>query len=66
MGHPTYCRFTRKLKVQGGAMTIADILDTLLGALPEKYGILREAYYTQTPTPTIDFVWDRMLDIENT
>ena len=61
-----YNELLRKLTVQGGAMTVADRLDTLLGALPEKYDILREAYYTQTPAPTIDFVWDRMLDIENT
>ena len=61
-----YNELLRKLTVQGGTMTAADKLDTLLGALPEKYDILREAYYTQTPAPTIEFVWDRMLDIENT
>ena len=47
-------------------MSVGDRLDTLLGALPEKYDILRETFFAQTPAPTIDFVWDRMFGIETT
>ena len=36
-----YNELLRKLTVQGGTMTAAYKLDTLLGALPEKYDILR-------------------------
>ena len=44
----------------------SDRLQTLLGALPEKYDILCESYFAQTPAPPIDYIWDRMYDIEST
>ena len=56
----------RHLTVQGGAMSVGDRLDTLLGALPEKFDSLRESFFAQTPAPTVDFVWDRIFDIEST
>ena len=61
-----YNELLRKLIVQKGTMSVEDRLDTLLGALPEKYDILRETFFAQTEAPTIDFIWDRMFDIEST
>ena len=48
-----YYELLRQLTVQNGVMSIGDRLDTLLGALPEKYDSLRESFFAQTPTPTI-------------
>ena len=56
----------RKITVQGGTVSVADQLQTLLGALPEKFDMLRESYFAQTPAPTIDYIWSRMFDIETT
>ena len=54
----------RKVAVQGGVADVADRLQTLLGSPPEKFDILRESFFAQTPAPNIDYVWDRMFDIE--
>ena len=56
----------RKVTVQGGVIDEADQLDTLLNAPPQKYDMMREAYFSQDPVPDIDYVWDRMYDIEST
>ena len=56
----------RVITSQGGKVSIADQLQTLLGALPEKFDILRESYFAQTPAPGIEYVWDRMFDSETT
>ena len=41
-------------------------LETILDALPVKYDTLRESYFAETPAPGIEYVWDRMFDIETT
>ena len=56
----------RVITSQGGRVSIADQLQTLLGALLDKFDILRESYFAQTPAPTIEYVWDRMFDSETT
>ena len=56
----------RLITAQGGRVSMADQLQTLLGALPEKFDALRESYFAQTPEPSIDYIWDRMFDIETT
>ena len=61
-----YNELLRKVTVQGGVVDVGDRLETLLNALPEKYDILRESYFAQTPAPEIEYVWDRMYDIETT
>ena len=61
-----YNELLRKVTVQGGMIGANDRLQTLLGALPEKYDILRESYFAQTPAPAIDYIWERMYDIETT
>ena len=61
-----YNELLRKVTVQGGMIGANDRLQTLLGALPEKYDILRESYFAQTPAPPIEYIWDRMYDIETT
>ena len=61
-----YDELLRKVTVQGGMIGANDRLQTLLGALPEKFDLLREAYFTQTPAPGIQYLWDRMYDIEST
>ena len=59
-----YDELLREVIVQGGMIGANDRLQTLLGALPEKIDLLREAYFTQTPG--IQYLWDRMYDIEST
>ena len=54
----------RKVTAQGGMIGENDRLQTLLGALPQKIDLLREAYYTKDPAPRIQFLWDRMYDID--
>ena len=61
-----YNELLRRVTVQNGIINADDRLQTLLGALPKKYDVLRETYFAQTQAPTIDFVWDRMFDIETT
>ena len=54
----------RKFTEQGGAVSIADRLQTLLGALPEKFDMLRESYFAQTNAPNIDYIWNTIFDID--
>ena len=61
-----YNELMRKVTVQGGVIEGANQLDTLLNALPQKYDMMREAYFAQIPVPDIDYMWDRMYDIELT
>ena len=61
-----YNELLRKVTVQGGVINEVDRLETLLNALPEKCDILRESNFAQTPAPEIEYVWDRMYDIETT
>ena len=61
-----YNESLRKVTVKGGVVDAGDRLKTLLNALPEKYDILSESYFAQTPAPGIEYVWDRMYDIETT
>ena len=56
----------RKVTEQGGTVSGADRLQTLLGALPEKFDMLRESYFAQINAPNIDYIWNRMFDIETT
>ena len=42
------------ITVQGGVINEVDSLETPLNALPEKYDILRESYFAQTPAPEIE------------
>ena len=55
----------RLVTVQNGTVSVADQLQTLLGALPVKFDSLRESYFAQTPAPNINYIWDRMFDIES-
>ena len=41
----------RKIIGQGGVVSVADRLQTVLGALPKKSDMLRESYFAQTPAP---------------
>ena len=59
-----YDELLRKVTMQGGTMSVDDRLQTLLGALPRKYDHLRESFFAQTPAPGIQYIWDRMYDIE--
>ena len=61
-----YNELIRKIIVQGGAINEEDRLETLLTSLPKKYDHLKESYYAQPDAPGIDYIWDRMLDIEAT
>ena len=61
-----YDELLRKVTVQGGMIGDNDRLQTLLGALPEKIDLLREAYFTKDLALGIQFLWDRMYDIEST
>ena len=56
----------RKVIEQGGAISSVEQLQTLLGALPMKYDILRESFYSMTPAPPISYMWSRLYDIETT
>lgn len=56
----------RKVVEQNGAISAEDQLQTLLGALPEKFDILRESYFSVTPAPDINYLWRRLYDIETT
>ena len=60
-----YDDLLRKVTAQGGMIGENDRLQTLLGALPPKFDLLREAYYTKDPAPGIQFLWDRMYDIDS-
>ena len=51
-----YNELLRKVTVQGGMIGANDKLQTLLGSLPEKYDILCESYFAQTPAPIIDYM----------
>ena len=61
-----YDELLRKVTAQGGMIGDNDRLQTLLGALPQKFDLLREAYHTKDPAPGIQFLWDRMYDIDST
>ena len=61
-----YNKLLREVIVQGGEVEAGDRLQILLGALLEKYDILHESFFAQTPTLTIEYVWHRMFDIETT
>ena len=56
----------RKVVEQGGAISPAEQLQTLLGALPRKYDILRESFYSMIPAHPISYMWSRLFDIETT
>ena len=56
----------RKVIEQGGSISPAEQLQTLLGALPMKYDILRESFYSMIPAPPISYMWSRLYDIEKT
>ena len=55
-----YDELLRKVTDQGGMIGDNDRLQTSLGALPQKFDLLREAYLTKDPAPGIQFLWDRM------
>ena len=40
------------------------MLETLFNALPVNSDVRRESYFAGTPAPGIQYVWDRMFDIE--
>lgn len=61
-----YDELLRKVIVQGGMIGANDRLQTLLGALMEEFDHLRESYFAQTPAPGIQYIWDRMYNIEST
>ena len=61
-----YHELLRKVTVQGGMIGANDRLQTLLRSLPEKFDLLRESYFARTPAPGIQYIWDRMYDIEST
>ena len=61
-----YNELIRKIIVQGGVINEEDRLETLLTSLPKKFDHLKESYYAQLDAPGIDYIWDRMLDIEAT
>ena len=54
------------IPIEGGAIDVADTLETSLNALLEKFDILLESYFAQTPTSEIEYVWDVLYDIETT
>ena len=54
----------RKVVEQGGSISPAEQLQTLLGAFPMKYDLLRESYYGMIPSPPISYMWSRLYDIE--
>ena len=56
----------RKVVAQNGTVSAADQLQTLLGALPERFDMLRESFFAQPRRPDIEFLWMRMFDIETT
>ena len=56
----------RKVVEQGGSISPTEQLQTLLGALPMKYDVLRESYYSMIPSPPISYLWSRLYDIETT
>ena len=60
-----YDELLRKVTVQGGMIGDNDPLQTLLGALPRKFDNLRESYFAQTVAPRIQYLWERMYDIES-
>ena len=60
-----YYELLRKVIVQG-VIDVADRLETLFNALPEKFDFFRESYFAHTPAPEIEYVWDKMFDMETT
>ena len=60
-----YDELLRKVTVQGGMIGDNDRLQTLLGALPRKFDNLRESYFAQLAPPGIQYLWERMYDIES-
>ena len=56
----------RKVMEHNGVVTVEDQLQTLLVSLPAKFDILRESYFSATPTPNINYLWRRMFGIEAT
>ena len=56
----------RKVVEQGGAISPGEQLQTLLGALPRTYDMLRESFYSMIPAPPFSFMWSRLYDIETT
>ena len=60
-----YDELLRKVRVQGGLIGENDRLQTLLGALPRKFDNLRESYFAQAVPPGIQYLWERMYDIES-
>ena len=56
----------RKVIEQGGVVSATIQRQTLLGALPEKFDMLRESFYAQTPAPPISYLWGRMFDMDTT
>ena len=52
----------RKVAEQGGSISPAEQLQTLLGTLPMKYDILRESFYSMIPAAPISYMWSRLFD----
>ena len=56
----------RKVIEQKGTVSAAQQLQTLLGALPEKFDLLRESFFLSPVPPSITFMWARLFDMETT
>ena len=56
----------RRVTEQGGSVSASSQIQTLLGALPQKFDMLRESFFAQTPAPNISYLWSRMFDMEST
>ena len=54
------------MTTQGGFTSEEDQLQTLIDSLPEKFDIIRETYFSQTPLPGIEYIWTRLFDREIT
>ena len=59
-----YNELIRKIIMHRGVINEEDRLETLLTSLPEKYDHIKESFYAQPIAPGIDYIWDRMLDID--
>ena len=47
-------------------LTAEDRLDTRRNSFPKEYDLLLESYQSAKHAPDIDYIWDRLLDIELT
>ena len=59
-GHPEakhrYEELLRRVKIQGGEIEDDDKLLTLLGALPAKFDMLKEAFHARENQPDVEFI----------